>query len=196
MGEIGGSPLQWLNGPVRRLARLHRYGKRTLLALSDVVALGLAVWLAMSLRLGQLYNPPTLELAGLMAAAPIVGVATFAWRGIYRLSTRFIDERGFAMIAGAVLISSLIWAVLVMLSGVQPAYTYATAGNDTLVRVVPRSVLLIYPLLSIVLVCGVRQLATTMFAAEGPRTIPGRAKNVLIWGARALRRATRRSTTD
>jgi len=76
-----------------RLVGLGRYRKRVILAVSDFLVLGLALWLAMSFRLGELYVTPSWELFFLFCAAPTIGVATFFQLGLYRLVTRYIGAR-------------------------------------------------------------------------------------------------------
>ena len=180
---------QRLRAEISALVGLGRYAKRALLAVSDLAVFGFALWLSMSLRLGELYVAPTSNLAALMAAAPLLGVATFFWMGVYKLVTRHIDNRGWLSIATAVATSSLIWAVLVLLSGVQPAYLEPAATHDAVVRVIPRSVFILYPLLATISVIGLRQAIALTFAATGIEPL-GVArspnKNVLIYGAGRL----------
>ena len=118
------------------LVRLGRYPKRAILAVSDLLGLGLALWLAMSLRLGELYVAPSRGLLLILCAAPVIGVATLFQLGLYRLVTRFIGGRGGFLILFAVAVSALLWAFLVLLSGVQ------SAGADiSSVQVVPSNVI-------------------------------------------------------
>ena len=70
-----------------------RWFKRTLLIINDLAMLTIALWLAYSLRLSQLYVPDDLPKVLLMAAAPVIGVAVFYMRGLYKLVTRFIGPR-------------------------------------------------------------------------------------------------------
>src|SRR5436190_19945504 len=70
------------------LSRIPRYPKRTILATADFFLLGFALWLAMSLRLGEPYWPPSWKLLLVCSAAPTIGVATFFQLGLYRLVTR------------------------------------------------------------------------------------------------------------
>ena len=184
-----------------RLVGLGRYQKRAILAVSDFLVLGLALWLAMSLRLGELYVAPSWELFLIFCAAPAIGVATFFQLGLYRLVTRYIGGQGAVLIPVAVGLSALVWALLVLLSGVQapaPGLGRARAG----VLVVPRSVVILYPILGAAFVWGTRQAAGWLLRSVGIE-IPVRArekvKNVLIYGAGTtgvqLLEALRRSGT-
>ena len=69
---------------------LNRYPKRAILAVNDFILFNLALWLAMSLRVGELFVPPTWEMFLVLSAAPFIGVATFFQMGVYRIVTRFI----------------------------------------------------------------------------------------------------------
>jgi hypothetical protein len=80
--------------------------KRVILAVTDFVTLGFALWLAMSLRLGEAYVQPSRELLFIFLAAPTIGVATFFQLGLYRLVTRYIGGQGAVLIPVAVALSA------------------------------------------------------------------------------------------
>jgi UDP-N-acetylglucosamine 4,6-dehydratase len=170
---------------VPRLINLGRYQKRTILAAADIASLGVALWLAFSLRLGELYVAPTWPLTLIFWAAPIIGVVTFFRLGLYRLVTRFMGGEGAALILAAVVLSTLVWASVVLLSGI--------AG-------VPRSVIVTYPILAAAFVWVTRLAAGWLLKRAGiaqPAVVRESAKRVLIYGAgatgvqllQALRRA-------
>jgi FlaA1/EpsC-like NDP-sugar epimerase len=178
-----------------RLIRLSRYPKRTILATADFFLLGFSLWLSMSLRLGEPYVPPSWELFFIFCAAPAIGVATFFQLGLYRLVTRFIGSLGAVRIPVAVGLSALVWALLVLLSGVQ-----LSGANTPAVQLVPRTVVILYPIIGAALVWGARQMAGWMLRSVGiefPQHIRGKLTTVLIYGAgttgvqllEALRRA-------
>ena len=110
-----------------------RWFKRTVLIINDLAVLTIALWLAYSLRLSQLYVPDTLPKVLLMAAAPVIGVVVFYMRGLYKLVTRFIGPEGTTRIYVAVIIAAVLWALVVLMSGV---------------KVHPRSVIVIYGLIA------------------------------------------------
>jgi UDP-N-acetylglucosamine 4,6-dehydratase len=164
-----------------RLVRLSRYPKRTILATTDFIVLGFALWLAMSLRLGEPYVPPSLGLFAIFLAAPTIAVATFFQLGLYRLVTRFIGTQGAVRIPLATGLSALIWALLVLLSGVQ-----VSGANTPSILVVPRSVVILYPILGAAFVWGTRQMAGWMLRSVGieiPVRVREKVRNVLIYGA-------------
>ena len=167
-----------------RLIGLGRYEKRVILAISDFLVLGLALWIAMSARLGGLYVWPSSGLFLVFCAAPAIGVATFFRLGLYRLVTRYISGQEVVLIPVAVGLSALVWALLVLLSGVQTSGTQAASAQS--VQVIPRSVIILYPILGSAFVWATRQVGGFILRSVGVE-LPVRAretiKTVLIYGA-------------
>ena len=149
---------------------LPRYAKRAVLVANDLALFGVALWLAMSLRLGDPFVSPTKFEFLVLGAAPFVGVATFFQLGLYRAVTRFPNERGAGMMVAAIGLSTLYWGLLLLLAG---AHT------------IPRSVVLLYPMLATLLILGSRQAAAIFLKVAGTRAfrLPGHVKRVLIYGA-------------
>jgi FlaA1/EpsC-like NDP-sugar epimerase len=155
----------------RAIVGLPRYPKRAILATSDFILLNLALWLAMSFRLGEPFMPSSWPLFLVLSAAPIIGVATFFQLGVYRIVTRFMGRGGAMLTAVATGLGALYWALLVYFSGVYS---------------VPRSVVVLYPLLATVLIWLSRQAAAWLLVGAGvalPIRIAGQRKPVLIYGA-------------
>jgi UDP-N-acetylglucosamine 4,6-dehydratase len=163
---------EWVHRTSLWLVGLGRYPKRVILAVNDFALLNLALWLAMSLRLGEFFIPSTWQLFLVLSAAPFIGVATFFQVGVYRLVTRYIGGRGALLTAIAVGLAGLYWAVLVQLAAVP---------------FVPRSVILLYPMLATALIWGSRQAAAWLLNEAGvgvPLPSRDRARRpVLICGA-------------
>ena len=112
---------------------------------NDMAMLSIALWAAYSLRLSHAYVPDSTTMWVLLAAAPLIGVITFHMRGLYKLVTRFIGPSGTTRIYIAVVIAVLIWALVVLMSGVK--------GH-------PRSVVVIYGLIAAGLIRVSRQWAS------------------------------------
>jgi FlaA1/EpsC-like NDP-sugar epimerase len=162
---------KWVRWLAFRLVELDRYPKRAILATNDLVLFNLALWLAMSLRLGEVFVPSTAGVVAVLTAAPLIGVATCFQLGVYRMVTRFIGPRGFTLAAGAVGLSALYWSLLLYLSGIYS---------------IPRSVIILYPVLATVLIWLSRQAATSLLRRGGveiPAQASGRDCAVLIYGA-------------
>ena len=149
---------------------LPRYAKRVILVANDLALFGAALWLAMSLRLGEPFVSPTPFEVLLLGAAPFVGVTTFFQLGLYRAVTRYPNERGAGMMVAAIGLSTLYWGLLLLLAGAHS---------------IPRSVVLLYPMLATLLILGSRQAAAIFLKVAGARAfrLPGRVKRVLIYGA-------------
>ncbi|MGH6734987.1 MAG: polysaccharide biosynthesis protein [Methyloceanibacter sp.] len=151
-----------------------RWFKRTLLIVNDFTMLGISLWAAYSLRLSQLYVPETFGVFLLMLAAPVVGVLVFHWRGLYKLVTRFIGPEGTTRIYTAVAIAAVLWALVVLMSGIQ--------GQ-------PRSVVVIYALIAAGLIRLSRQWAGSLLLKAAPQHKPlsfDERKNVIIYGASTI----------
>ena len=148
-----------------------RWFKRTLLIVNDIVMLTIALWAAYSLRLSQLYVPDTIDKMLLMAAAPVIGIIVFHMRGLYKLVTRFIGPEGTTRIYVAVIIATVLWALVVLMSGV---------------KVHPRSVIVIYGLIAAGLIRLSRQWAAAILLRSAPQHKPlsfDERKPVIIYGA-------------
>lgn len=156
---------------IYRFVNLPRQVKRFFILLADLVLLSFALWAALSLRLATWFVPDDLTFTLLLGSAPLIGVAVFHGAGLYRLVTRYISSQGTIRIFAAVAISVLIWSLVILLSDIPG---------------VPRSVVIIYGLLSAFLVSGSRQLAGWLL-----RDVPNISlarfdadkTNILIFGA-------------
>ena len=151
-----------------------RWFKRALLIVNDLALLSLAIWVAYTLRLSRLYVPPSLDKWLLLIAAPLIGVAVFYMRGLYKLVTRFIGPEGTTRIYIAVIIAALLWAVVVLMMAVKDH---------------PRSVIVIYALIAALLIRLSRQWAGAMLLTAAPQHKPvsfDERKPVIIYGAGTL----------
>ena len=148
-----------------------RWFKRAVLIVNDLLLLSFAVWAAYTLRLSRLYVPDALDKWLVMGAAPVIGVAVFHMRGLYKLVTRFIGPEGTTRIYIAVLIAAVLWAVAVLMSGVKDH---------------PRSAIVIYALIAALLIRLSRQWAGALLLAAAPQHKPASfdtRKSVIIYGA-------------
>jgi FlaA1/EpsC-like NDP-sugar epimerase len=151
-----------------------RWFKRTLLITNDLLLLTLAIWAAYTLRLSRLYVPPNFEKWVLLVAAPLIGVAVFYVRGLYKLVTRFIGPEGTTRIYIAVVIAAVLWAVVVLMMVVKDH---------------PRSVIVIYALIAALLIRLSRQWAGAALLRAAPQHKPvsfDQRKPVIIYGAGTL----------
>jgi len=151
---------------------LPRYYKRGVLVVADFVILSGVLWAAMSLRYATAYVPDGWGVTLLLLAAPAITLATFAHLGLYRIVTRYFGYRGHSKIAMGMILSVLIWALVVFMSG--------QLG-------VPRTVIITYGLVSTLAIVGTRHAAGLLLKSAGirlPRVgIDKERRPVLIYGA-------------
>jgi UDP-N-acetylglucosamine 4,6-dehydratase len=148
-----------------------RWLKRLMLMVNDFMLLTLAVWMAYTLRLSHLYMPESLDKWLVLAAAPVIGIIVFYMRGLYKLVTRFIGPEGTTRIYIAVIIAVVLWAVVVLMSGVKDH---------------PRSAIVIYALIAALLIRLSRQWASAALLSAAPQHKPvsfDERKPVIIYGA-------------
>nr|WP_041921468.1 nucleoside-diphosphate sugar epimerase/dehydratase [Hyphomicrobium denitrificans] len=158
-----------------RIFEMPRYHKRAVLIVVDAVLLIIALRLPMAIRLGHLDVPEGEGTWALVLAAPLITLAIL-WRfNVYRVVTRFVGYRGASQIGLAVGLSTLIWALLVFLSG----------QNG-----IPRSIIIPYGILGTLFLIAVRYAikailnsADIMTAREYTRVPP---RPTLIYGAGRL----------
>lgn len=135
---------------------------------ADTTLLLFSVWAAYSIRFGEVFLP-NLDQTFLMLMAPALAVPVFIKIGLYRSVIRFMGEHALWAVVKAVSLSSLLWAALAFMTSM------------TGVGGMPRSIPLLYWLLAMVLVGGIR------FAARWYLWLPVReqfhGRQVLIYGA-------------
>jgi FlaA1/EpsC-like NDP-sugar epimerase len=153
------------------LLDLPRIKKRLILGLSDLVLLALVIFAVAWLRRFSLEETTPAGLL-LLSLAPPITIVIFAWFGLYRLVTRFIGHRGNTRIAGGVALATLVWSLLVFMTGQQG---------------VPRSAIILYAVFGTIAIVISRHFAAWVLKSVGvalpvlPDEVP--TKRVLIYGA-------------
>ena len=127
----------------QKLISLTRWKKRIVLLLTDIPLVIIALWFSFSLRLGQWYWPASIEIAGLLLAAPAIAVPIFIRFGLYRAIIRYLGMRAAWAVVQAVALYAVLWGLLALLSGVPG---------------IPRSVVLINAMVALLAVGGSRML--------------------------------------
>ena len=167
-----------------RLLRLSPHSKRLLQIAVDVLLVWFALWLAFVIRLGETHAvEPFGAHAWLFAAAPLIAIPLFVRCGLYRTVMRYLGPQALAALGRVVTIAAALLAAAVYLYGDSPA-------------IVPRSTIIIYWLLSLMFIGGLRVLMRHYFnnVQFGEQTLPlipngGRRKEerprVVIYGAGA-----------
>jgi len=147
---------------------LPRNAKRLIVLCVDLALLPLAMWVSFSLRLGELYVPRG-GIILLFIAVPFIAIPIFIRLGLYRAIIRYIGFLAMWAVIKAVSLYSLIWGVLVLLTAIPH---------------VPRSVLLINWLVTILLIGSSRAIARWWLSGSfNPATKNGKRKKVAIYGA-------------
>jgi len=153
-----------------QVIKLPRNIKRAIVVAFDLVVLLVALWASFSLRLGELYSPEG-QILYLFVSAPLIAIPIFIRLGLYRAIIRYIGFIAMWSVIKAVSLYTLVWGVLVLLT--------ATPG-------IPRSVLLINWLMTILLVGGTRAIARWWLSGsfKSERLTEGKSR-VAIYGAGA-----------
>ncbi len=151
-----------------------RTTKRILSIFIDYIVVMLVLWMAFSLRLSTLYEPPVSQF-WLFFLAPLIAIPIFIKLGLYRAIVRYIGLDALWTIFKAIGLFTAIFATFVVLSG-----PYA--------GLVPRTVYIINAVLLFLFVGGLRLYARWLFISttrrpltelDNQRFIPP----VLIYGA-------------
>lgn len=137
-----------------RLLGLRRRHKRLLQVVADVVLTWLALWLAFVVRLGtdDLVHPLGVHL-WLFVIAPVLSVPLFVRMGMYRAVLRYMGNDALLVIFKAVSLSALLLALAI--------YWYRDAPEP-----VPRSLVINYWWLSLLLLGGLRLLMRQYFQGD------------------------------
>lgn len=152
----------------KKLVDLSRPIKQSLMLLTDIALLILAVWAAYCLRLGEMFVPNLGQFI-LIVAAPVIAVPVFLKMGLYRSVIRYLGEQALWSVFKGVSLASLLWAALAFMT------------QMTGVEGVPRAVPLLYWLLGMVLISGSRFAARWILWQPLRKRFAGR--QVLIYGA-------------
>ena len=163
-----------------RLLSLPRWKKRMLQVAVDTGLLWLSLWLAFCLRLDSLFAAQPLSgHLWLFAATPLLTVPVLAKAGLYRAVLRYLGPPTLWRMAAAVSLAAVLLSAGLWMSG----------GGSA---VVPRAIIPIHALLSLVLLGGVRLAARNWlqgvtFPIQRRNTVNppshSRPANVAIYGA-------------
>ncbi|HEB59232.1 MAG TPA: polysaccharide biosynthesis protein [Gammaproteobacteria bacterium] len=143
---------EWICSVKNYLLSLPRGVKRALMASFDAVAIPIALWLALMIRLGGDISPYVHHLYVIIPYLLPATLLVFVWLGLYRSILRF---------AG----SEIVWSIV---KGVALS-TLTIAAVITFHRLhgFPRSVLLIYGMLMVFYMVGIRIVIRNFFTTGG-----------------------------
>ena len=117
--------------------------KRTITVSFDFFVVIFSLWLAFSLRYGEIYIPPP-SLWWVFFAAPAIAVPVFIKFGLYRAIIRYLGMQAIWTVVQATMLFEVLFAVVVLMSNVQG---------------VPQTVYAIQALLLLIIVGGTRLIA-------------------------------------
>lgn len=155
-----------LNHIRKQLIAVPRTGKRALMLGFDMLAITLALWASIAIRLGK-WSVPFDHLYPILAVVLICSLAIFVRLGLYHAVVRFLGIEAFYAVLKAVTLSALILAALIFLFKL-PGF--------------PRSSLFIYWLLAGMLIGGSRFLVRDFMQGNG-RGKGNQHKAMAIYGA-------------
>lgn len=150
------------------LAARNRRTKQFVLVVIDFFLFASAVWLGYALRFNALYDPDVNQVL-LMVAAPAIGVPIMYAFGLYTSITRYVGEHALWTIFKAVGLTAIFWAVVAYVARLEGAI------------LVPRSVLVLFWLLSLLMVSGFRYISRWLLLEFTQERKPRRS--ILVYGA-------------
>jgi len=156
---------------INKITSLSRINKQLVMLFADSVALVLILLASFSIRLGYWYYPES-DLVWVIFGAPVVATAIFVRFGLYRTVIRYVGFKALWSIVQAVSLYALVWGVIGFMAAVDG---------------IPRSVILINWVLSLLAIGGLRVVARWLLTRDG--NLKSRAqsgancKKVLVYGA-------------
>ncbi|WP_435189563.1 polysaccharide biosynthesis protein [Pseudothioglobus sp. nBUS_23] len=152
---------------INRFVNLSRYNKQLVMFCVDSIVLILVLLAAFSVRLGYWYFP-TNELTWLIFGSPVIGIPIFVYFGLYTAIIKHIGFDALWRVAKAASLYALIWGIIGLMSQV----------ND-----LPRSVILINWVQSILAIAGLRITARWILYGSKLNADKNEGTKVLIYGA-------------
>ena len=158
---------------IKKIINLPRICKQIIMLFADgLIIIGVLI-ASFSLRLGYWFFPEG-ELGFVILAAPIIALPIFYRFSLYRSIIRYIDFKALWSVAQAVSLYALLWGII---------------GFMAAINGLPRSVILINWILSILLICGLRLTAHGILTGNFEVSVlknkknKKNKKNCLIYGA-------------
>ena len=157
---------------LKKIIHLSRVKKQIIMSFCDAIIIVFVLLMAFSLRLGVWYAPEG-GVSLIIFGAPLIAIPVFIQFGLYRAIIRYIDFKALWSVVKAVSLYALIWGVITLMASI-----------DSL----PRSVILINWVLSILLIGGLRIFAHAIFSRNFKLSVlniqnKNNQKRALIYGA-------------
>jgi len=155
---------------INKIVKLTRIQKQIIMITLDSALIVSCLLAAFSIRLGYWFWPND-DLMLVIMGAPIIAVPIFIRFGLYRAVVRYIGFKALWAIINAVFLYALIWGVV--------GFMAALDG-------IPRSVIIINWLLSLMVIGGLRIIARLIISGDVnifSNNINSKQKQVLVYGA-------------
>ncbi|MBA5247982.1 MAG: polysaccharide biosynthesis protein [Gammaproteobacteria bacterium] len=153
------------------LLNLSRLTKQLIMLLTDAVLLVLILLASFSIRLGYWYFPES-DLWWVIIGSPVIATPIFIYFGLYRSVIHYMSFKDVRSIVQAVSLYALVWGVVGFMAAVEG---------------IPRSVILINWILSLVMMGGLRVMIRTLLGRNSGlahlKDNLNNQKRVLIYGA-------------
>ena len=151
-----------------KINELSRIKKQCVMIVMDIISILVAIWIAYSLRLEELYLFDQTQLITVLPIAIILTIPVFSFLGLYKVIVHYTSIKALTLIFQGVSLSVVLWG------------TIAIFFNFDMPRTVP----LIVWFTLLILVSGSRILAKSFFAQVKAREAKEMGfKNILIYGA-------------
>ena len=156
----------------KKIINLSRFKKQIIMSFCDAIFIILVLLVSFSLRLGLWYVPNG-GLTLIIYGAPIIAIPVFIQFGLYRAIIRYIDFKALWSVVQAASLYALIWGIISLMSSVDG---------------LPRSVILINWILSILLIGSLRIFAHAMLSGNFKLAVfnaqnKNNQKRALVYGA-------------
>ena len=151
---------------INKLTELNRITKQLITIFVDSILIVIILLSSFSIRLGYWYWPKE-EIFWIIFGAPVVAIPVFISFRLYQSVVRYIGVQALSSIGQAVTLYAVIWGLF---------------GYMTAIEGIPRSVILINWMLTIIVFGGSRIIARWVFADE-ESTTNRKKSNVIIYGA-------------
>jgi FlaA1/EpsC-like NDP-sugar epimerase len=148
---------------INAIINLPRKRKQAIMLSFDGIALICILFSSFWLRIGSFYYPSdNHELLIAIYAVPVIALPIFVSFGLYRDVVRYVSFRALWSIIKGATTYAIFWGLLIFMFRIES---------------VPRSVVLINCVLTVIIICGSRVFARWLFLGSNGK------KNVLIYGA-------------
>ena len=157
---------------INKLTELSRIIKQFIIIFIDSILIVLVLLSSFSIRLGYWYWPSE-ELYWVIFGAPVLAIPVFISFRLYRSVVRYIGVNALYSIGQAVTLYAVIWGLLGYMANIPQLETHWA---------IPRSVILINWMLTLIVVGGSRIVARWVFTDKNTITNSNKS-NVIIYGA-------------